>query len=136
MFSLIRKGFRFLTNDYVLKVNIPTLDADGSGNWTVVTLQTKSLSANIQNKEDGASIKVGRSGSLVYKTIIILTKDRIGLGDPVYPDIENEEEIQYIVGAYGEEYRIMLEGGVQKDDSTVNMSGHVFYRYYADLLRN
>lgn len=144
MFHHLRKAFKWIEQPYIMVRQV--IRTDQGGEEFVYSSDQSRIYANIQNEEDGGHLSMGRDGSLVYKTILILTKSRIGLGDPVYPDdseLENlEDAIIYYVKAFGQVYRIVLEGGVQdlSNDSLsepqyVEQNGYVFYRYHATLVR-
>jgi hypothetical protein len=172
MFHHLRKALKWLEQPYTMVRQIIKTDIGGEN--YISSTASFLIYVNIQNKEDGESIVMGRNGALVYKTIILLSKDRIGFGDPVYPDLpnsidnqfllmdqtsfrymdqtsltfnsntpdDNNDSILYFVKAFGQVYRIMLEGGVQDlsydpslSDESVELDGYVYYRYYADLVR-
>lgn len=172
MFHHLRKAFKWLEEPYDMIRQI--IVTDDGGEKFIASSKTFTIYANIQNKEDGREVVMGRNGALVYATIILLCKDRIGFGDPVYSDLTNGDEknvlfmdnpifnfmdnsalnfnskfptspddpILYFIRAFGQIYRIMLEGGVQdlkydpsETSESDELNGNVYYRYYADLVR-
>lgn len=172
MFHHLRKAFKWLEQPYEMVRQI--IVTDSGGEKIIASSRTFTIYANIQNKADGREIVMGRDAGLVYATIILLCKNRIGFGDPVYPDTTNGDEknilfmdnpifhymdnsalnfnsqyptgpndpILYFIKAFGQVYRIMLEGGVQdlkydpgETSEPCELNGYVYYRYYADLVR-
>lgn len=172
MFHHLRKAFKWIEQPYKMVRHV--IKNDEGGENYISSSKEFTIYANIQNKKDGESLIIGRDGSLVYRTILLLTKERIGIGDPVYPDgaeingddffymdnsifnfmdgsifeFDGEEPVLdtdpliYYIKAFGQVYRITLEGGVQDlsydpfdSSEAMEQAGYVYYRYYATLVR-
>lgn len=144
MFHHLRKVSKWLEKPYPMVRQI--IKTNDSGENYIAISTDSVIYANIQNKKDGESMVPGLDGALAYRTILLLSKNRIGFGDPVYPDDQTiadpSDSIIYFIKAFGQVYRISLEAGIQDlsyDSSatpeSTQQSTYVMYRYNATLVR-